>query len=237
MRTTTLLGMAVAVATVPGLAGASELSYTFVDFGALGVDGTATGVQSPIPGQVVEVGSGEGDGLTVSGSLAIGQRFYLSGGYESAVMDVEALVSSPLAVIVVGGSYDLIASRTAVGYVHPIGDTFDAIAEISYDTLEYDFGSFAGENFDVSEGGAGIGVGMRWNPRSTLEVFAMAHGSAVGEADLSTGEVDSGVRFSAGLRWYFFEDLGVGFRYESGDFDSMTISMRFGFGELRAGGN
>jgi hypothetical protein len=39
------------------------------------------------------------------------------------------------------------------------------------------------------------------------------------------------------MRWYFFEDLGLAFDVRSGDYDSFTVSMRFGFGELRAGAN
>jgi hypothetical protein len=55
--------------------------------------------------------------------------------------------------------------------------------------------------------------------------------------DLTTSQVDSGTEVSAGLRFYFFQDLGVGFDLRSGDVDSLTVSMRFGFGELRAGRN
>jgi hypothetical protein len=231
------IAAALAMTGLAASALASELSYTFMEFGALNVETSATGTQSPILDQLVEVGPGKGEGVTVGGSLAFGERFYIAGDYNSAVLDVEALVSSPLAVAMVAGTFDFIASRAALGYAYPIGNSFDLVGEITYDTLEYDFGSFAGESFDIDDSGAGLGLGFRWNPRPELEVFGMAHGSSVGKADLTARALDSGTRVSAGMRWYFFDDLGLGLRYQNGDFDSLTITMSFGFGELRAGGN
>jgi hypothetical protein len=181
------------------------------------------------------VRSGKGDGLTVAGSLAIGRHFYVRGGYDSSVVDVDTLVTSPLATAATSGDFDLSSSRVAFGWAHPIGERLDVFAEASYDRVDYDFGSFAGENFDVADSGAGIGVGLRLEATPNLELFAAVQGSSVGEVNLTTSTLDSGTEVSAGLRFYFFRDLGLGFDLRSGDVDSLRVSMRFGFGELRAG--
>lgn len=217
---------------------ASELSYTFVDFGALGVDSSVSGSKEPTATQRVDVTSADGDGLSVAGSLAVGRRFFVAGGYWSSVVDADALVVSPLATAESSGNYDLAMSRVAAGYVQPVGSNLDIVLEVSYDSVEYDFGSFAGESFDVDDSGAGFGVGLRWNPREKMEVFASARSSAVGSVNLSASQLDSGTEISAGVRFYFFEDLGVGFGYSSSDdADTFAVSLRFGFGELRAGSN
>lgn len=234
-RSPIVAGAAALIALGGGRAEASDLSYTFVDFGGLTVDSDLTGTKSPAATQQVRVQSGTGDGLTVSGSLAVGRSFYLSGGYDSSVVDVEARITSPLATAITGGNFDLGTSRAAFGYYRPIGEKLDVFAEVSYDRVNYDFGSFAGENFDVDEAGVGYGVGVRWSATSNVELFAAARSSSVGAVNLTTSQVDSGTQVSAGLRFYFFEDLGLGFDLRSGDVNSLTVSMRFGFGELRAG--
>jgi hypothetical protein len=241
-RRAPIAGVAAAIVTLGAALGAvraeaTELSYTYIDFGGLTVDSELVGTKVPAATQQVRIGSSEGDGLTVSGSLALGRSFYLSGGYDSAVVDVDAAVTSPLATAMTGGNFDLVTSRAAFGYYHPIGTKLDVFAEVSYDTVEYDFGSFAGESFDVDEAGAGYGVGLRFSASETIELFAAARSSSIGTVDLTTSTVDTGTQVSAGLRVYFFQDLGLGFDLRSGDVDSLTVSMRFGFGELRAGRN
>jgi hypothetical protein len=216
---------------------ALDLSYTYIDFGSLTVDSSASGTQVPTPGQTVAVRGDDGDGLFVGGSLAIGRRFYAGGTFSSAVVDVSGTVTSPLASANVTGNFDLVQTRAFFGYIRPLGDNLDLTFEASYDNAEYDFGSFAGEQFDIDDSGVGFSVGLRWNPTRPLEVYGSVRSSAVGEANLTTRTFDTGTEVTAGIRWYFFQDLGLGFDLRSGDYDSFTVSMRFGFGELRAGAN
>jgi hypothetical protein len=56
--------------------------------------------------------------------------------------------------------------------------------------------------------------------------------SAVEKADLTQHRYESGTSVKAGVRWYFFESLGVGLEHETGDVSVTTISMRFSFGNL-----
>ena len=210
----------------------SDLSYTYVDFQAVSNSGGEAGEQVPVPGQTVRVLTEEGDGVSIGGSVAIGQRFYVRGRFETSVIDVNAVVTNPFGVSTAADNFDLIRSRLAFGYYREIQETFDLMVELSLDSTEYDFGSFAGESFDMSDDGAGVLVGFRWNPRPPLEVSGYAHHSAVGQADLTTGLFEADTTVGVGVMWYFFRDLGIGLDYSDAQEGSVAFSMRFSFGDL-----
>jgi hypothetical protein len=213
-------------------ASASELSYTFLDFQRPQVSVDARGVQTPVPGQTVQIDALDGDGIAVGGSLRVGQRFYVGGSYKSSVVDVTGVVSNPFVTINVADTFDLVQTNLVFGYIQAIGDELDFVAELSYDSANYDFGSFAGENFDLDESGAGGRVGLRWNPARPIELYLFGRYSPVAKAALSEGAYEKGSSVITGFRWYFFENLGAGIEYDSGDIDTTTISMRFSFGNL-----
>ena len=229
LRRTTSLAIAWLVGAS---ASASELSYTYVDFRVLwsSVDGAAT--QFPTPSQRIEAETGDGDGISVAGSLALPGRFYLVGAFGSSIVDVENRITSPFAELVVDDEFDLITSRFGLGYQRELAPRFDLTFEITYETGELDFGSLAGESFDTETSGTGARLGFRWNPRDPFELWASAGTSPTAELRLDEQELDSGTVLNAGFRWYFFRDLGVGLDYQSGDLSSVTLSMRFGFGRL-----
>jgi hypothetical protein len=212
---------------------ASELSYTFLDFEYLDQTVDVAGSQMPAVGQNVSVLSDTGDGIGIGGSLGLGGNFFLAGRFLSSIVEVTNTVTSPSATTVVDDDYDLINSQLRFGYIRPFGDDFDLVAEITYDSSEYDFGSIAGENLDVDDAGVGARIGFRWNPTPAIEVYANTRFSPVGEVSLDRLEFDSDTIHSAGLIWYFFEDLGLGFDYASGQVDSFSVSMRFSFGTLQ----
>jgi len=220
------------LASVSAGAAASELSYTYVDFRVLSTSVDATGMQSTTPGQDVTANAGEGDGISVAGAVALPNRFYLVGAFNSSIIDVTAHIESPLAAVDIDDEFDLITSRFGLGYQRELAPNFDLTLEVTYDTGELDFGSLAGENFDVDSSGAGARVGFRWNPREPFELFAAAGPSPYGKVVLEERRFDSATVVNAGLRWYFFPDLGVGLDYQSGDISSVTLSMRFSFGRL-----
>src|SRR5690606_6624018 len=194
------------------------------------VDGS--GVQSPTPSQQVEAEAGDGDGISVAGSVALPGRFYLVGAFSSSIIDVENRITSPLTELVVEDEFDRSTSRFGFGYPREPAPRLDLTFELTYDTGELDFGSLAGESFDTETSGAGARLGFRWNPREPLELFASAGASPYGKLLLDERELESGTVRDAGLRWYFVRDLGVGLDYQSGDLSNVTLSMRFSFGRL-----
>lgn len=225
------LAMTLALA-FPSLASATDLAYTFLDFAALDTSIKAEGTKTPVPGQTVSIDTIDGHGIAVAGSLVVHKGFYLGGFYKSSVVDLVGVVQSPLTTVNVKDTFDLVESSFSFGYLHAIGDKLDLVAELLYDTSTYDFGSFAGENFDLDDSGVGGLIGFRWNPRREVEVFLTGRYSPVAKPLLTEGRYESGTSVSAGLRWYFFENLGVGIEYESGEVDQTTLSMRFSFGNL-----
>jgi hypothetical protein len=228
-----MAGFGAICALAAGGASASELSYTFLDFLYLDQSVDIAGTQVPVAGQSVFVDSGVGDGIALAGSLGLGDRFFLGGSFTSSIVDVTATVTNPLTTVTVEDNYDLIASQVSFGYLQPVGEDLDLILELVYDSMEYDFGSFAGENFDVNDSGLGGRVGFRWNPTRALELYGYTRFSPVGEVSLDGLEFQSDTVNRLGLIWYFFEDLGLGLDFESGQIDTFSISLRFSFGNLQ----
>ncbi len=132
---------------------ASELSYTFIDFQAISNTVEAAGTQSPVPAQTVAVLADEGDGISIAGSVLIGTRFFVAGEYLTSIVDVSGVITNPLGTTAVTDNFDLIQTRIAFGYQKELSENFDIVFELSYDSSEYDFGSFAGENFDMGRDG------------------------------------------------------------------------------------
>ena len=224
---------AVTVCTAaPLAANASDLSYTFIDFQAFSTDTAQTGEQVPVPGQTVQVSTENGDGIAIGGAASIARRFYFGGRFQTSIIDVNAVVTNPFGVTTATDTFDLIQSRLAFGYYRELAANFDLTVDLSLDSMEYDFGSFAGENFDAQDDGLGARIGFRWNPRTPLEVYGFAHHSPVGKVDLKAGTFESDTTAGLGLMWYFFGDLGIGIDYASGEHESVAFSMRFSFGDL-----
>lgn len=221
-----------ALALHGGLTAASELSYTFIDFEVLNHEVDVAGVQLPTPIQSVAVQAGDGDGISVGGGVGLPAGFYIGGRFTAATVDITATITNPLTVVTATDEFDLVTSTLAVGYQRELGETFDLIAELSRVTADYDFGSLAGENFDLDDSGIGARIGFRWNPRPELELFASARYSPVGRPLLTEGRFESDTLLNTGVRWYFFEDLGVGLDYEHGEVSTLTLAMRFSFGTL-----
>lgn len=224
--------VSLAAASSASLAQASELSYTFFDFRYIANDVDATGSQNPVPVQTVTGNTEDGDGVAVSGSVAIGERFFVTGSYLSSIIDLTGTVANPLGVTGVEDNFDLVATSIGFGYQRELKPNLDITGELVYDQADYDFGSFAGENFDANDTGIGVRVGMRWNPLDALEVNGYARHSPIGKIDLATRELESDTLVGVGFVWYFIEDLGVGVQYESGAVDTLAVSMRFSFGRL-----
>jgi opacity protein-like surface antigen len=226
------LALALALSLSTTAVSAADLSYTFIDFRVIGSNFDGAGEQRPIPEQSVRTKADGGSGISVAGSLALPAGLYATGLYDSSVLDVTTTITSPLAVADIGDQFDLTASRFGLGYRHALGPKLDVIAELTYDTAELDFGSLAGEDFDTKGSGGAFRAGFRWAPSESFEIYATGGRSPVGRVSLDDRRLEAGPVVNAGMRWYFFQDLGVGLDYQSGDLSALTLSMRIGFGDL-----
>jgi hypothetical protein len=211
---------------------ASELSYTFLDFRYVANDIDAVAEQTPVPTQTVTVNTEDGDGISVGGSVAIGERFYVVGSYQSAIIDVTGEVVNLLGITPVDDNFDFVVTSLGFGYQKELKPTLDLNAELTFDAADYDFGSFAGEDFDTHDSGVGAKAGVRWNPIEPLEVAGFVRWNPVGKPNLTEQRLDSDTLVGVGIGWYFIEDLGVAVNYEVGTVDTLTVSMRFSFGRL-----
>lgn len=229
-RTRAILGAA-ALLTSQAV-GASDLSYTFMDFQAIDNTVDLVGRQSPVPGQTVDIAVTNGDGIAVAGSVAAGEHFFFGGSFSTSIIELQGVVMSPLETVRVEDEFDLVFSTLELGYQREIADNLDFVIELLYETANYDFGSLAGEDFDLDDAGVGALVGFRWNPVPVFELYASARQSPVGTASLTDRKLSEDTLVSAGMRWFFFEDLALGFDYEDGEVETFAITLRFGFGNL-----
>ena len=63
-------------------------------------------------------------------------------------------------------------------------DRTDLFAEVTYDSTDFDFGSFAGENFDTDLQEVGGALGFRTMIGDHFELKVQGRYSAVGDVDL-----------------------------------------------------
>ena len=216
-----------------GTAGAQEVRHSWLDLSFMGQDvGGLTGIQqTPIVGQSVEINAQDGNGVRFRGSYALGKSFYFFGDYGSSDIDVDAIVTNDQGVFLASDEFDLTSIRGGFGYHYGIGFSTDIYAEISYDSVDYDFGSFAGESFDIDSKDAGAVLGIRHMLNDNWEVRASGRYSSQATIDLNTLEFDTGAFFGVGLSWELVRGFALIGEYETGDVDTWAIGFRLDMDE------
>jgi hypothetical protein len=216
-----------------GTAGAQEVRYSWLDltFTNQDVGGLKGTQQTPVIDQSVDVIAQDGGGVRFRGSYALGDSFYFFGDYGSTDIKVDAIVTNPQGSFPASDEFDLTTIRGGFGYHHGVGFSTDIYAEISYDSVDYDFGSFAGENFDTDAKDAGVALGIRHMLNDSWEVRANGRYSSQAVVDLNTLEFDSGAFFGVGFSWEIVRGLALVGDYETGDVDSWAIGFRLDMDE------
>lgn len=172
------------LAALPFAASASDLSYNYVEGGYTRVNGLGTKV----------------DGPAINGSVALGSRFHVFGGYEA--LDIDAV------------NADMDSWNLGVGYNHELSRSTDLVARLGY--RDFDFSS----PFSPSLGGKSYftEVGVRSQLAPSFEGYLYAgydrpdgagsgdfYGRIGGQFNLnkSWGLV-ADARFGDGAEQYFF---------------------------------
>jgi hypothetical protein len=215
-----LLVMASTVAT------AQEVRYSWLDMSFMGQDFDRTGTQEPIPGQTVDIDGSDGDGVRGTWNNLYG--FF---DYGSTDIDVAALVTNEQGEFPAEDEFDYTRIRAGVGLRFPIGFRTDIYGEISYDSLDLDFGSFALENFDADEQDVGGALGLRTMLTDDLELRAYGRYTGVGDIDLTTAVFEDDTLFGAGFGWQVVRGLSIVGDYEAGEFSSWSIGFRLDLSE------
>jgi len=211
----------------PVLAVPDEVRYSWVEISYLGQDVGTSGTQiDPALSQQVDVDADNGDGIRFRGMLGPWKNFYLFGEFGSTDIDDSAVISNLQGQFNAGDQFDLTSLRGGLGYRYPVTYTLDITAEVSYDSLDFDFGSFAGENFDTDDQGIGGGLGVRYVLGKNLELNAHARYTAVGDVDLTTRELDDDILFGAGFAYNLIRGLAITGEYETGEIDSWSLGFR-----------
>lgn len=219
------------LSAVSAAANAQEIRYSWLDMSFMAQDVDRIGSQEPIVGQTVDVGGSDGDGVRFRGSIGPWNNIYLFVDYGSTDIDVAALVTNDQGQFPAEDEFDYTAIRGGVGLRFPLSFKTDIYSEITFDSLDLDFGSFAGENFDADEQDVGGSIGVRSMLTDDLEVRAYGRYTSVGDIDLNTATFDDDTLFGAGFGWQIVRGLSIVGDYEAGEFSSWSIGFRLDLDE------
>jgi hypothetical protein len=233
-----LTGALLLTACFSGSAMAQEVEYSWLDLTYINHNVDRQGSQTPIVGQTVDVAASDGNGVRFRGSFGTWKNLYGFIDYASSNIGVAAVITNSqcppgntLDLCRATDEFDLTTVRGGIGVKYSIAFSTDIYAEISYDSLDFDFGSFAGDNFDTRDKDIGGAIGVRSMLSDDIEVRAYARHSNHSDVNLSAVTFDPGQFYGAGFGWQFIRGLSVVADYESGDFDSWSIGFRLDLGE------
>ena len=212
---------------------AQEIRYSWVDMSFMGQDVGRAGSLTPLPGQTVDIAVSDGFGVRFRGSVGTWRNFYLMVDYGSTDIDLAGSVTNTNTGFVqeFEDEFDYTTIRGGIGLKFSILYATDIYGELTYDSLDFDFGSFAGENFDMDRQEPGGTIGVRTIFGRSFEARLHARYSALGDADLTTGFFDSDVLFGAGFAWEVLRGLSIVGDYEAGEFSSWSIGFRLDLDE------
>jgi len=212
-----------------GVGHAQEIRYSWMEMSFMTQDVDRVG-SLPTPGnpnQIVNIAVSDGDGVRFRGSFGTFYGFYLMFDYASTDIDLTGDVTNPgNPPAAFTDEFDYTNIRGGAGFKYSVFEKTDIFAELTYDSLDFDFGSFAGENFDMDrqELGGTLGVRTLFGDHFTVQL----HGrySGVGDADLTTGIFDSDTLLGLGFSWEWVRGFAVVADFEAGEFSSASLGFR-----------
>ena len=218
---------------VGGHAEAQEVRYSWLDMSLMGQDVGRSGSLSPLPGQTVDVSVSDGSGVRFRGSVGTWNNLYLMVDYGSTDIDLTGFVRNAFTGFEqpIEDEFDYTAIRGGVGLKYSLRYDTDIFGELTYDSLDFDFGSFAGEDFDMGRQEVGGALGVRTMFGDHLQAYLHVRYSAVGDADLTTGNFDTDTLVGAGVAWELIRGLSLVGDYEAGEFSSWSIGFRLDLSE------
>jgi hypothetical protein len=222
-----------AILGVGNVATAQEIRYSWFDMSFMAQDVGRAGSLSPLPGQTVEVFTTDGSGVRFRGSLAIWKNVYAMLDYGSTDIDLTGAVRNTVTGFEeeFDDEFDYTSIRGGIGLKFSILDNTDIYGELTYDSLDFDFGSFAGENFDMNRREPGATLGMRTIFGESFETRLHVRYSELGDADLTTGFFDSDVLYGIGFGWEVIRGLSIVGDYEAGEFSNWSVGFRLDLDE------
>ena len=235
MKNERILGAVALVALLlvfgAGPAAAQEVRYSWLDMSVLAQDVDRSGVQVPVAGQSVEASANDGSGVRFRGSLGTWKNMYLLVSYGSSDIDVDAVITNDQGVFETNDEFDFTTIRGGIGVKWSLFQQTDLFAEVTYDSTDLDFGSFAGENFDADAQDVGAALGLRKMFGDHFEMKIEGRYTQVGDVNLNTLEFDDDTLYSVGFAWEVIRGLSIVGDYESGEFSSYGLGFRLDLSE------
>jgi hypothetical protein len=210
---------------------AQEPRYSWMDLSFVVQDIDKMGTLTPIPGQTVDVHGKDGDGVQFRGSVGTWHNLYMFVDYASSDIDVDVVVTNTGGAFSAVDEFDFTDIRGGIGLKWSIGFSTDIYGELSYDSIDFDFGSFAGEDFDTNNQDYGGALGIRSMITDELELRASARYSAHADLELTNAIYDAGTIFGVGFGWEVVKGLSIVGDYESGEFSRISIGFRLDLDE------
>ena len=214
-------------------AAAQEIRYSWMDMSFTAQDVDRAGfLPSPgIPDQIIDVAVTEGSGVRFRGSLGTWKGFYLMVDYSSTDIDLTGSITNPTFTDDFADEFDFTMIRGGIGLKYSIFEATDIFGEITYDSLDFDFGSFAGEDFDMGGKGAGATLGVRTMFGHHFQMELRVRYSDVGDADLTGGFFEDDTPIGAGFAWEVIRGLSIVGDVEVGEFTNWSMGFRLDFDE------
>jgi hypothetical protein len=211
---------------------AQDVRYSWFEISFVGQDVGKSGSLSDIVlGQTVDVSATDGNGIKFRGSVGTWKSLFAFIDYSSSDINVSALVSNAQGQFPAEDEFDFTTVRGGVGVKWSLTPKTDIYGALSYDSTDFDFGSFAGENFDTDDQGVGLTLGIRSMFSDEIELRAHARHTGVGDVNLNTGTLDSDTLFGVGFGYELVRGLSITADYESGTFSNWNIGFRLDLDE------
>lgn len=209
-----------------------EVRYSWLDISFVQQDVDRNGSLADITiGQAVDISTKDGDGTKFRGSVGTWKDLFAFVDYSSTDIDVGAIVSNAQGQFPAEDEFDFTTVRIGVGLKWSLTPKTDVYGALSYDSTDFDFGSFAGEDFDTDDQDVGATLGIRSMISDEIELRAHARYTGVGDVVLSTGVLESDTLFGAGFGYELVRGLSIIGDYEAGEFSSWNIGFRLDLDE------
>jgi hypothetical protein len=214
-------------------ADAQELRYSWMDMSFMGQDVGRSGSLSPLPGQVVDIDTTDGTGVRFRGSIGTWKNLYAFIDYGSTDIELVGVVINTNTGFEqpIEDEFDYTTIRGGVGLRYPLRFETDIFGELTYDSLDFDFGSFAGEDFDMGRKEMGGALGVRTMFGDHVQAYLRVRYTAVGDADLTTGIFDTDTLVGVGVAWELIRGFALVGDFESGEFSNLSIGFRLDLSE------
>ncbi len=230
-----LLAIGIIISAAPAsTAMAQEVRYSWVDMSFMQQNADIAGTQAtPVAGQTFDANGVDGNGTKFRGSAGTWHNLYMFVDFASTDMDVFAVVNNAGGAFPANDEFDFTTLRTGLGLRFPIGlgPATDLYAELTYDSIDLDFGSFAGENFDTENKDIGGALGIRAMLNDNIELRAYGRYTNHADVNLSSGEFDEDAVYGAGFGWQIVRGFSIVGDFESGEFGNWSVGFRLDLDE------